>query len=356
MIIHPRTRHPACLRRARAKDHPGIAYGEVATNSAIVCSLYFMRMRLSATLSSVQNELFNIGAELASESGTEKAAAHARAFTSADAKTASLEHLMDDLDAALPPLTTFILPSGSQAGTLLHLCRTVCRRAERAVVTLSHLEQVNPDLARYLNRLSDLLFVMARHANHADGKPETNAQRVTSAPRPQTFETYNRLNEYSFTGNTARAEKSKLPNKFKGAGHLESEHDHGYRAHHLSRTSRRRCNAGHYAAPASPGRVCWPGEAEGQPPDRCPGRPQARRAARPPALLWAARLGKTTWRTSLPPEGVLRAGYFRAGYRAGGDLAAILTACMSRYPVHRRGAPVATDGGGGLSQRWRTSG
>ena len=158
------------------KDHPRVvAYGEVdELNSTIGLALAFMSdKRLSETLSSVQNELFNIGAELASESGTEKSANYARAFTGADSKIAALEHLMDDMDAALPPLTTFILPSGSQGGALLHLCRTVCRRAERAVVTLSHQEQVNPDLARYLNRLSDLLFVMARHANHTEGKPET---------------------------------------------------------------------------------------------------------------------------------------------------------------------------------------
>lgn len=158
------------------KDHPRvIAYGEVdELNSTIGVALAFMTdKRLTETLSGVQNELFNIGAELASESGAEKAANYARAFTDADSKTAALEHLMDELDAALPPLTTFILPSGSEAGALLHLCRTVCRRAERAVVTLGHKEQVNPDLARYLNRLSDLLFVMARHVNHAEGKQET---------------------------------------------------------------------------------------------------------------------------------------------------------------------------------------
>jgi cob(I)alamin adenosyltransferase len=93
-------------------------------------------------------------------------------FTDADAKTAALERLMDELDEALPPLTTFVLPSGSQAGALLHLCRTVCRRAERAVVTLTHTEPVNPDLARYLNRLSDLLFVLARRVNQSAGRPE----------------------------------------------------------------------------------------------------------------------------------------------------------------------------------------
>jgi cob(I)alamin adenosyltransferase len=163
------------------KDHPRVAaYGEVdELNSAIGVAVAFMTdARLIEALTGVQNELFNIGAELASESGAEKAANYARMFTDADVKTAALEHLMDELDAGLPPLTTFVLPSGSQAGALLHLCRTVCRRAERAVVTLTHTEPVNPDLTRYLNRLSDLLFVMARHVNAAAGKPEAEWRKV----------------------------------------------------------------------------------------------------------------------------------------------------------------------------------
>ncbi len=157
------------------KDHPRVAaYGDVdELNSAIGVAVAFMSdERLIEALTGVQNELFNIGAELASESGAEKAANYARMFTNPEEKTAALEQLMDELDAALPPLTTFVLPSGSQAGALLHLCRTNCRRAERAVVTLTHTEPVNPDLARYLNRLSDLLFVMARYVNAADGRPE----------------------------------------------------------------------------------------------------------------------------------------------------------------------------------------
>jgi cob(I)alamin adenosyltransferase len=157
------------------KDHPRVAaYGDVdELNSAIGVAIAFMPdARLIEALTGIQNELFNIGAELASESGAEKAANYARMFTDADAKTAALEHLMDELDATLPPLTTFVLPSGSQAGALLHLCRTVCRRAERSVVTLTHGEPVNPDLGRFLNRLSDLLFVMARHVNASEGKQE----------------------------------------------------------------------------------------------------------------------------------------------------------------------------------------
>jgi len=158
------------------KDHPRVAaYGAVdELNSALGVAIAFMTdERLKGELSAIQNELFNIGSELASESGTQKSAEFARMFTDPDAKIASLERLMDELDARLPMLATFVLPSGSQGGALLHLCRTVCRRAEREVVTLSHGEAVNPDLGRYLNRLSDLLFVMARYVNQSDRSPET---------------------------------------------------------------------------------------------------------------------------------------------------------------------------------------
>jgi cob(I)alamin adenosyltransferase len=158
------------------KDHPRVeAYGQVdELNSAIGVALSFMTdERLCAFLSSVQNELFNIGAELSSEGGTKKSATFAKMFTDAERKIGALEDLMDELDAALPPLTTFVLPSGSKAGALLHLCRTICRRAERAVVGLSHKEPVNDELYRYLHRLSDLLFVMARWVNQSDGSPET---------------------------------------------------------------------------------------------------------------------------------------------------------------------------------------
>jgi cob(I)alamin adenosyltransferase len=83
-----------------------------------------------------------------------------------------LEHLIDRLDAEVPPLRKFILPGGSLAGALLHVSRTVCRRAERRVIGLGA-GAVDPILIVYLNRLSDLLFVMARAVNHRAGMPET---------------------------------------------------------------------------------------------------------------------------------------------------------------------------------------
>ena len=155
------------------KDHPRVeAYGAVdELNSALGVAVSFLRgRRLGRALQDIQNELFNIGSELASETGRKAQAG--RLFLDPEARIASLERLTDEYDAKLPPLRTFILPSGSQGGALLHLCRTVCRRAERAVVRLSHEEAVNPDLLRYLNRLSDLLFVLARYVNKADRRPE----------------------------------------------------------------------------------------------------------------------------------------------------------------------------------------
>ena len=149
------------------------AYGCVdELNSTIGVAVSFMRQRaLIKALERIQNELFNIGAELASESG--KRASAGRMFTDEEVKIAGLELLIDEYDAKLPKLRTFILPSGSRSGALLHLCRTVCRRAERAVVRLSRKEKVNPHVLTYLNRLSDLLFVVARYANKSARKPET---------------------------------------------------------------------------------------------------------------------------------------------------------------------------------------
>jgi cob(I)alamin adenosyltransferase len=157
------------------KDHPRVeAYGAVdELNSALGVAVSLLRRRrVARALEEIQNELFNIGSELASETGG-KAATVGRLFTDAEAKIATLESLTDKYDARLPPLTTFILPSGTQAGAMLHLCRTVCRRAERAAVRLAREEPVNPEVTRYLNRLSDLLFVLARYVNKAAGRPET---------------------------------------------------------------------------------------------------------------------------------------------------------------------------------------
>ncbi len=156
------------------KDHPRVdAYGCIdELNSAIGVAVSFLREpRIINELQGIQNELFNIGSELASETGG-RAAEVGRLFLNPDDKIAALERLIDDNDSKLPALHTFVLPSGSQPGALLHLARTVCRRAERALVRLSREEALNPAIIAYLNRLGDLLFVLARYVNKAAGKPE----------------------------------------------------------------------------------------------------------------------------------------------------------------------------------------
>jgi cob(I)alamin adenosyltransferase len=161
--------------RRVAKDHPRVqAYGTIdELNSAIGVACAFVRQRrLAGDLQSIQNELFNIGAELSSAQPVRKAARQAPAFQLAAASVERLEALTDAYDAKSPPLTTFILPGGSTGAAQLHFARTVARRAERAVVTLDRKERINPLVLAYLNRLCDLLFAMARYANRADRKRE----------------------------------------------------------------------------------------------------------------------------------------------------------------------------------------
>ncbi len=120
---------------------------------------------LEDTLGRVQAQLFQLGAELAATD----AGALAKLARLADADVAALEGAIDRLDADLAPLATFILPGGSALAAELHVARTVCRRAERRVVGLAQEEDVEPRLVRYLNRLADLLFTMARWCNRRAG-------------------------------------------------------------------------------------------------------------------------------------------------------------------------------------------
>jgi cob(I)alamin adenosyltransferase len=124
--------------------------------------------KLLPILSRVQNELFNLGAELA----TPDAQRRARQPAVADRHVVSLEREMDELNEALPPLRSFILPGGGEASAFFHLARTVCRRAERCVVTLGKKQGLGPYSIRYLNRLSDALFVWGRWAALKDAQPE----------------------------------------------------------------------------------------------------------------------------------------------------------------------------------------
>lgn len=161
-------------RRVR-KDHPRVvAYGAIdELNSVLGVAVSFIRQRtLVASLHAIQNELFNIGAELASDRPVRRGTKQTDVFRLDPAKTQWLEALIDEYDARVPPLRTFVLPSGSTAASLLHLARTVCRRAERAVVTLARTEAINPAILAYLNRLCDLLFVLARYLNKAARRRE----------------------------------------------------------------------------------------------------------------------------------------------------------------------------------------
>ena len=146
------------------------AYGEVdELNAALgAARAAGLDRDLSGALEEIQKELFAIGAKLADPS--KRISARITKADVVDTQTTRLETTIDRLEEELPPLRRFILPGGSPAGALLHLARTVCRRAERRVVALT--EPVDPAIVVYLNRLSDLLFVMARAANHRSGVTE----------------------------------------------------------------------------------------------------------------------------------------------------------------------------------------
>jgi cob(I)alamin adenosyltransferase len=124
---------------------------------------------LNAALEQIQKELFAVGARLADPSARITSRVTKAAVTGADVER--LERVIDALEAELPPLRRFILPGGAGHGAWLHLARTVCRRAERRVIALGP-DAVEPAVVTYLNRLSDLLFVMARAANHRARVPE----------------------------------------------------------------------------------------------------------------------------------------------------------------------------------------
>lgn len=125
---------------------------------------------VSELLERLQKDLFAIGARLADPA--EKISDRVAKVAVTDADIARLEEWIDRFEAELPPLRRFILPGGNRAGALLHFSRTVCRRAERSIVALG-LDNIDAHLLAYVNRLSDLLFVVARAVNHRAGQPET---------------------------------------------------------------------------------------------------------------------------------------------------------------------------------------
>jgi cob(I)alamin adenosyltransferase len=124
---------------------------------------------LATTLKRIQHELFNLGSILA----TLPEDVHPQQPRVTKNEVAQLEREIDEANEALPPLRSFVLPGGSRLDAELHVCRTICRRAERLLVALSKTQSVPEETVRYLNRLSDALFVWSRWVNHVLGVPET---------------------------------------------------------------------------------------------------------------------------------------------------------------------------------------
>ncbi len=145
------------------------AYGTVdEVNAAIGLALAApCAPEIADVLGRVQNELFDLGADLSVPLENE-----ARLRVT-QAQVDALERDCDRFNAELPELKSFVLPAGSEAGARLHVARTFCRRAEREALSASTVNTLNPLALVYLNRLSDLLFILARAANAADGRPET---------------------------------------------------------------------------------------------------------------------------------------------------------------------------------------
>jgi cob(I)alamin adenosyltransferase len=156
-----------------SKADPRVAaYGDVdEANAAIGMARLATagHATLDAVLARIQNDLFDLGADLATPPvGDEDERPRLRIV---DSQVTRLEAEIDELNARLQPLQSFVLPAGAPAAAALHVARTVCRRAERACVALAQREAVSPAALKYLNRLSDLLFVAARCAND-DGRAD----------------------------------------------------------------------------------------------------------------------------------------------------------------------------------------
>ena len=153
-----------------AKTHPRIeAYGTTdELNAQIGWTLTVAGLPAAHAewLGRIQNDLFDVGADLAAPeepAGDPSARERLRVIP---AQTAWLEARCDEVNATLTPLKSFLLPGGTPAAAALHVCRTVCRRAERAAIACG--EDCSPEVVRYLNRLSDLLFILSRDANTGD--------------------------------------------------------------------------------------------------------------------------------------------------------------------------------------------
>lgn len=148
------------------------AYGTVdETNATVGMARLHADAEMDAQLSRIQNDLFDLGADLCRPDMEKDAEAEYPPLRMADSQVARLEAEIDAMNEALEPLRSFVLPGGSALSAHLHLCRTVSRRAERLTVELATMESVNPAAVKYLNRLSDWFFVASRIAND-DGRAD----------------------------------------------------------------------------------------------------------------------------------------------------------------------------------------
>lgn len=153
------------------KDHARIeAYGTVDETNALVGMARSCgpEDHLTTVLERIQGELFVVGADLATPSEAKPTVPRVTEMV-----IAGLEQDIDKLEEDLAPLKTFVLPGGAPRAAALHAARTVCRRAERCVITACEQEQIDANVGIYLNRLSDFLFVAARWANHVEGVEDT---------------------------------------------------------------------------------------------------------------------------------------------------------------------------------------
>jgi cob(I)alamin adenosyltransferase len=156
------------------KDDPRVAaYGDVDELQAMIGLIKSEAPKdsdLATLLNAVQRDLFSLSARLADPK--DRIAERKSKVVTGDERIEALERAIDEREADLPPLKAFILAGGGPIGAKVHLARTICRRSERSVVSLDRSVHLDPTLVIYLNRLSDLLFVLARHENHRASLPE----------------------------------------------------------------------------------------------------------------------------------------------------------------------------------------
>ncbi len=158
------------VTKAHARLH---AYGTLDELNAILALFLSEDVEegIQKQITDIQHTLFFVSSDLATPL-TSIAPIHRTTTEESEV----LEHWIDAYEAHLPPLQTFIMPGGSKASSLLHLARTVCRRAERWIVTIQEEEDINPSTLIYINRLSDYLFVLARYVNASKNIPDTEVR------------------------------------------------------------------------------------------------------------------------------------------------------------------------------------